>query len=76
MSYNELAKLEVLSAINSINSVAELQAFKDVIARFFAQRAQQGIDALWENGKITPDTIEAWGEEHMRTPYRHAANRS
>ena len=76
MSYNELARLEVLSAVNSINSVAELQAFKDVIARFFAQRAQQGIDALWKDGKITPDTIEAWGEEHIRTPYHYAANRS
>jgi len=25
---------------------------------------------LWNEGKITTDVIEEWGEEHMRTPYK------
>ena len=72
MSYNELAKLEVLSAVNGISSVAELMEFKDMIARYFATKAQKAIDAMWENGSIDESTIEAWGAEHMRTPYKHA----
>jgi hypothetical protein len=36
----------------------------------FVQKAQKAIDALWENGVINGDTIEEWGEEHMRTPYQ------
>lgn len=76
MSYEQMAKLELLSAVNSINSLAELQEFKDVIAHYFANKAQKAIDALWEEGKINDATIEEWGREHMRTPYRHASRRS
>lgn len=72
MSYNELAKLEVLSAIQGINSVSELNDFKNMIALYFASKAQKAIDALWDEGTINASTVEAWGNEHMRTPYRHA----
>lgn len=76
MSYNELAKLEVLSAINGINSESDLVDFKNMLARYFAEKAQKAIDALWDNGDINEQTIEKWGSEHMRTPYHHASNRS
>lgn len=76
MSYDQIAKLEVLNAVRGITSQAELNEFKDMIARFFANKAQKAIDALWDEGVINEDTIEAWGKEHMRTPYRYAANRS
>lgn len=72
MSYNELAKLEVLSAVNGINSQSELNDFKNMIALYFASKAQKSIDALWQEGTIDASTIEGWGNEHMRTPYRHA----
>ncbi len=72
MSYNELAKLEVLSAVQAINSESELKDFKNMIALYFASKAQKAIDALWDEGTINDSTVEAWGEEHMRTPYRHA----
>lgn len=72
MSYNELAKLEVLSAVQGINSISELNDFKNMIALYFASKAQRAIDALWDEGTINESTIEAWGNEHMRTPYRHA----
>lgn len=76
MSYNELAKLEVLSAINGINSESDLVDFKNMLARYFAEKAQKAIDALWDNGDINEQAIEKWGSEHMRTPYHHASNRS
>lgn len=76
MSYEQQARLEVLSAVNSINSLQELKELKDTIAKFFAAKAQKAIDALWDNGEINDITIEEWGEEHMRTPYRYAKNRS
>ena len=76
MSYREIAQLELMNALNSINSEAELNEFKDLVAHFFAQKAQKAIDALWDEGKISEETINQWGSEHMRTPYRYAANRS
>lgn len=76
MSYREIAQLELMNALNNINSEAELNEFKDLVAHFFAQKAQKAIDALWNEGKISEETINQWGSEHMRTPYRYAANRS
>ena len=76
MSYSEMAQLELMNALNSIDSEAELNEFKDLLARYFAEKAQKAIDALWEKGVINEETIEQWGAEHMRTPYRHAVHRS
>lgn len=76
MSYSEMAQLELMNALNSIDSEAELNEFKDLLARYFAEKAQKAIDALWDEGVINEETIEQWGAEHMRTPYRHAAHRS
>ena len=76
MSYSELAQLEVLNALNTITTQEELNEFKDMLARYFADKAQKAIDALWDEGVINEQTIEEWGKEHMRTPYRYAAHRS
>ena len=76
MSYSQMAQLELMNALNSINSEAELNEFKDLVARYFAEKAQEAIDALWDEGAINADTIEQWGAEHMRTPYSHATRRS
>ncbi len=69
MSYSQLAHLELLNALNNINSEADLNEFKDLVAHFFARKAQKAIDALWDEGVINESTIEQWGSEHMRTPY-------
>ena len=76
MSYRQIAHLDLLNALNNIKTEAELNEFKDLVAHFFAQKAQKAIDALWDEGTINNNTIEQWGAEHMRTPYRYATNRS
>ena len=75
MSYSQIAQMELMNAINSIKSEAELNEFKDMLARYFASKAQKAIDALWNDGVINNDTIEEWGVEHMRTPYHYETNR-
>ena len=76
MSYTQMAQLELMNALNNITSEADLKEFRDLVANYFAQKAQKAIDALWDNGSINEDTIEQWGTEHMRTPYRYASHRS
>lgn len=71
MSYSEMAHLEMMNALNNIQSEADLNEFKDLVAQFFARKAQKAIDALWDEGTINEETIKQWGKEHMRTPYRH-----
>ena len=57
----------ILNAIKGISTESDLNEFKDLGAHFFAQKAQKGIDELWDKGVINEDTINQWGEEHMRT---------
>lgn len=76
MSYKQLARLELMNALNNINSESDLNEFRDLVAHFFAQKAQRAIDAMWDEGKINENTINTWGAEHMRTPYSYAQNRS
>lgn len=66
MSYEQMARLEVLNAVSGINSQEELDDFRNMLARYFAEKAQKAIDALWDEGKINEETIEEWGKEHMR----------
>ena len=76
MNYSEIAQLELLNALNSIKSEAELNEFKSVLAHYFAMKAQKAIDKLWDEGVINEETIEKRGEEHMRTPYSYETHRS
>ena len=75
MSYSQMAQLELFNALNNINSEAELNEFKNLLAHYFAQKAQKAIDAMWDEGVINEQTIEEWGKEHMRTPYGYETRR-
>ena len=74
MSYEQRAKLDLLDAVQGIQSEEELNEFRSMIARYFAQKAQKEIDAMWDKGIINEQTIEQWGHTHMRTPYRYATH--
>ena len=76
MDYAEKAKLEIFGLAQNIKTEAEYAEFKNLIAHYFAQKAQKEIDKLCDEGKITAQTIEEWGKEHMRTPYKNALHRS
>ena len=38
-------------------------------ADYFAQRAEDDIDRLWDEGILSEEVMEEWKTEHMRTPY-------
>ena len=46
MSYSQMAQLELLNALNSINSEAELIEFKSLLSHYFAEKAQKAIDKI------------------------------
>ena len=76
MSYTQMAQLDVLNLVRGINTESEYADFRNMLARYFADKAQKQIDALWDNGTINEQVIENWGKERMRTPYRYATHRS
>ena len=76
MSYMQMAQLDVLNLVKGIQTESDYMDFRNMLARYFADKAQKQIDALWDNGTINEQTIEQWGNERMRTPYRYAVHRS
>lgn len=76
MSYTQMAQLDVLNLVRGIQSEGDYMDFRNMLAHYFADKVQKQIDALWENGTINEQTIEQWGNERMRTPYRSAVHRS
>ena len=71
-----MAQLDVLNVLKGIKTDADYADFRNMLARYFADKAQKQIDDLWDKGVINEQTIEAWGNERMRTPYRYAVHRS
>ena len=76
MSYMQMAQLDVLNLLNGIHTENDYVDFRNMLARYFAAKAQKQIDALWDKGVINEQIIEDWGNERMRTPYRYAIHRS
>mgnify|MGYP003346148515 CR=1 FL=1 len=71
-----MAQLDILHLVKGINNEADYLSFRDMLAHYFAEKAQTAIDAMWENGTINEQVVEQWGNERMRTPYRYAVHRS
>ena len=44
-------------------------------SRYFAQKAIDAANELWDKGLIDEETIEQWMHEHMRTPYSEKMQR-
>ena len=63
------AQLEILDLMSYVESKETLDEIRDMLSRYFAEKAQKDIDKLWEEGTINDAVIEGWKTEHMRTPY-------
>lgn len=60
-------QLESLDLLGQIKNPNDMKAIRDLISDYFAKKAEDAIDALWHEGKITTETIESWKHEHMRS---------
>lgn len=63
-------QIEMLEMVSRVTSEREMSDIRQMLGRFFAQRAEDAIDRLWDEGVINEDVIEGWKNEHMRTPYK------
>ncbi len=57
--------------VNLMAKVDETQQMEisHLLADYFAQKAFDAADELWDSGMIGEQTIEEWKQERMRTPY-------
>lgn len=61
------AQKKILQMMSYIKTPQELENLGNVLSQYFAKKVDEGIDELCDNGSITLDTIESWGNEHLRT---------
>lgn len=47
----------------------ELYEVRNMLAKYFADRASIEMDKLWKERGYTQETINEWLNEHLRTPY-------
>lgn len=60
------AQLEILDLISYVENEDTLIEIRDMLSRYFAQKAEKEIDKLWDEGVINDTVIENWKTEHMR----------
>ena len=63
-------QVEMLELVSRVSSEAEMQDIRRMLGQYFAKRAEDAIDRLWDEGKLNDNVMEEWKSEHMRTPYR------
>ena len=67
--FNE-AQLEMLDIMAGIDSKEELDALKHAISEFFARRADEEMEKLWQEGTWSEQTQQSLQNAHYRTPYK------
>ena len=55
------AQMKILQMMSYIKTPQELDNLENVLSQYFAKKVDEGIDELCDNGSITLDTIESWG---------------
>jgi len=60
-------QIELLKSFAYDLSDEQLNEIKLLLSNYFAEKATQRMDALWEERGWTEETMRQWGQEHMRT---------
>ena len=66
------AQLSVLRLLATMKSVEEVHELRQIISNYYAQKATEEMDRLWESGEWNEEKNEAILKEHLRTPYNYA----
>ncbi len=63
-------QLELLELFAQQVSNEDLVAIKKMLTDFFAQKAMDEADKLWDERQYSQRTMDTWLNTHMRTPYK------
>ncbi len=48
----------------------QLFEIRDILTKYFADKATNEMDQLWLDNNWTDETMEKWANEHLRSPYK------
>ena len=63
-------QIEMLELVSRVSSEAEMRDIRRMLGQYFANRAEDALDRLWDEGVLSDNVMEEWKSEHMRTPYK------
>lgn len=64
------AQIEILETMASLKSEEDFIALKRVLSEFFARRADEEMEKLWQSGQWNEQTLKDLRNAHYRTPYK------
>ena len=63
-------QIEMLELVSRVSSEAEMRDIRRMLGQYYAKRAEDALDRLWDEGVLSDNVMEEWKSEHMRTPYK------
>lgn len=66
------AQMGLLRVVGQMKSVAQIQELRQIVSNYYARKATEGMDQLWEKGEWSAEKNEEVLKTHLRTPYRYA----
>jgi len=63
-------QLELLKVFSFDLEEKQIIEIRDLLAKYFAEKATEEMDRLWDERGWSEQTIEEWSKEHMRTKYK------
>ena len=64
------AQLDILRLLSRMNTIEQVEELRQIISNYYAQKATEEMDRLWDNGEWGEAQNAAILKEHLRTPYK------
>lgn len=65
------AQLQILKLLSNIKTEEETKELSQVISNFYAKKATEEMDRLWESEQWNEEKNDQILKEHLRTPYKN-----
>lgn len=66
------AQMDFLQLLGHIKTEEELDELRQVVSDYYARKAEEAMNRLWESGQWSKEKDEEILRTHLRTPYKHA----
>ena len=63
------AQLSILRLLGRMKTPEQVDELRQVISNYYAQKATEEMDRLWDEGEWSEEKNEQVLSEHLRTPY-------
>jgi hypothetical protein len=63
-------QLELIKLFSYKIAESQVLEIKQLLSNYFADKATEEMDRLWEENNWTEETMKEWSNEHLRTPYK------